>query len=288
MCAAFDARRVAFAQNFLRSPRLAERLVAGAGLSPDDLVVEIGPGRGALTAPLATRCRLVVAIEKDERLAAALPGRLQAANVIVFAADALHFPLPATPYKVVANLPFNVTAAIVGKLTSGSSPPLDSHLVVQREAAARFLGEPVATLPAVLLHPRFAPTVTHRFRPDDFAPPPAVAAVLLRLRRREAPLIAPTDADAFADLATYVFAAWKPTVRDALAAALPRRAVAAVERAAAIDLARPPSAVPVAAWPAIFAAIRAAVGDLPPAVVGARARLERQQAALPKRQRTRR
>ncbi len=283
-----DQRRVAFAQNFLRRPELAARIVDIAGIAPTDLVVEIGPGRGILTEPLAARGRQVLAVEKDPVLAARLGRRFaDAPNVAVFAFDFLDFPLPVTPYTVVANIPFNRTAAIVGKLVSGCSPPEAAYLLMQREAAERFLGAPRATLPAALLHPWFEAAVAHRFRPDDFSPPPAVATVLLGMRRRRAPLVALADRDAFDDLVTHAFTAWKPTVRDALAATLPRRAIAAAERGAAIDLGRPPSAVPVAAWPGIFAALRDASGDVTVAVRGARARLERQQADLRKVHRTR-
>src|SRR5215213_7675673 len=177
--------RIAYAQNFLCSPELVERLLDRSGIGPDDLVIEIGPGRGVITERLAARCRQVLAVEQDPDLAEEL--RVQfahAPNVALFAGDFLGFPLPLTTYKVFANIPFNITAAIFGKLTSGNSPPVDAYLTVQREAADRFLGIPRQTLVAVLLQPWFQPTVVHRFLPVDFAPRPGVEVVLLRLRRR--------------------------------------------------------------------------------------------------------
>lgn len=280
--------RVVYAQNVLRSPRLVDRLLTRSTITADDLVVEIGPGRGIVTERLAARCRQVLAIEKDPALVETLRARFaDAGNVAVFAADFLDFPLPVTGYKVFASIPFNVTAAIVGKLTSGSSPPADTYLVVQREAAARFRGSPRATLVAVMLWPWFAPSVVHRFRPTDFVPAPAVDTVLLRLQRREHPLVAAADAAPFADLAAHVFTAWRATVGDALAVVAPKRAVAAIERVAGVDLACPPSALPVAAWPALFAAYRTVMGNKTAGVGGARERLVRQQAGLQKRHRTR-
>lgn len=281
-------RRVALSQNFLRSPRLVERLLDRAGLAADDLVVEIGPGRGVITAALAARCRQVLAVEKDRALVAELGARFGGvANVALFAADALDFPLPVTEYKVFASIPFNRTAAIVGKLTSGSSPPRDAHLVVQKEAAQRFLGEPRETLVALLLKPWFAPSVEHAFRPTDFAPPPAVDAVLLRLRRRQRPLVPAADAALYGDLLAHAFAAWQPTVRAALAAALPQPAVASLAKRAGVPLDRPPSALPVEAWVALTVVCRDLFGDAPPAIRGARERLARQQAGLAKEHRTR-
>lgn len=284
---ALRQRRIAYSQTFLRSPHLVDRLLDRSGIVADDLVIEVGPGRGVITERLAGRCRQVLAVEKDPVLAEELRERFAlAANVALFAADFLSFPLPLTTYKVFANIPFNITAAIVGKLTSGASPPIDAYLGVQREAADRFLGTPRETLVAVLLKPWFEPTVVHRFRPADFVPAPGVEVVLLRLCRREAPLVAPTDAALFGDLAAYVFTAWQPTVRESLALVLPKRTVAEIERMTNCALDHPPSAVPFKSWLTLANAFRAVAGERAGAVWGARDRLERQQAGLHKVHRT--
>jgi 23S rRNA (adenine-N6)-dimethyltransferase len=112
---------------------------------------------------LAARCRQVLASEQDQVLVKELGARLaHASNVAILAGDFLRFPVPFTPYKVFANIPFSITA-IVGKLTSRTSPPIDAFLTVQREAADRFLGTLRQTLASVLLHPWFEPRVVHRF-----------------------------------------------------------------------------------------------------------------------------
>jgi 23S rRNA (adenine-N6)-dimethyltransferase len=279
---------IAYAQNFLRSPELVERLLDRSGIGADDLVIEIGPGRGVITERLAARCRQVLAVEQDPILVEEL--RVQfahAPNVALFAGDFLSFPLPLTAYKVFANIPFNITAAIVGKGTSGTSPPIDTYLAVQREAAVRFMGTPQETLVAVLLKPWFEPTVVHRFRAADFVPRPGVDVVLLRLRRREVPLVSPSDAALFGDFAAYVFTAWQPTVREALARILPKRLVTDIERAAGVSLARPPSEIPFPAWICLADTFRTLAGDRAAIVLGARERLERQQLQLQKRHRTR-
>ena len=282
-------RSVAYSHNFLRSRRLVDRLLAGSSIGADDLVVEIGPGRGVITERLAARCRQVLAVEKDPELAEQLRVRFaSAANVAVFAADFLCCPLPVTRYKVFASIPFNVTTAIVAKLTSGVSPPADAYMVVQQEAAARFLGEPRETLAAVLLKPWFEPTVVHRFRRTDFAPVPRVDVVLLRLRQREPPRVDPHEAPLFRDFVVYAFTGWQPTLRDALARVLPHRALAQVERHAKIDLGRPPTSIPFDAWLDLFAGFRG-LGDerAQRAVRGAEERLRQQQDRLEKSHRTR-
>jgi 23S rRNA (adenine-N6)-dimethyltransferase len=284
----YHAQRIAYSQNFLRNPRLVERLLDRSGIGADDLVIEIGPGRGVITERLATRCRQVLAVEQDPLLADQLRSHLaDAGNVALFAGNFLAFPLPLTAYKVFANIPFNITAAIVGKLTSGTSPPVDAYLAVQREAADRFLGTPRETLIAVCLKPWFELTVVHHFRPSDFVPRPGVEVVLLRLRRREAPLVAPSDAALFADFAAYVFTAWQPTAREALARILPRRLVADIERTTGVPLDRPPSAIPFAAWVALAGTFGGVAGERVAAVRGARERLEQQRAGVQKLHRTR-
>lgn len=281
-------RRIRFSQNFLRSPRLVDRLLDRSGIAPDDLVIEVGPGRGVITGRLAARCRQVLAVEKDPLLVEELRARFaDAGNVALFAADFLQFPLPMTTYKVFANIPFNVTAAIVGKLTSGASPPVDAYLGMQREAAERFLGTPRETLVAVLLKPWFEPAIVHRFRPSDFAPAPGVDVVLLRLRRRELPLVPPGDAELFGDLAAFAFSAWRPTVADALATILPKRRVRELTRVSGVSLDHPPGDLPFTAWIALTGAFREVAGDRCAAVQGARQRLARQQAGLEKIHRTR-
>ncbi len=149
-------RQIRFSQNFLHDRRLVEHLVDEAGLGPDDIVLEIGPGRGIITGALTRRCGYVLAVEKDQQQVVALQRRFRhEPRVTVFQADFLEFPLPATHYKVFASIPYNITTAIVAKLTSGVSPPADAFLIVQREAAASFTGVPVGTLVALELAPWF-------------------------------------------------------------------------------------------------------------------------------------
>lgn len=247
--------RVSHSQNFLRRPELVDQLLDQSCITPDDLVVEIGPGRGIITASLARRCRQVLAVEKDPALGRTLQQRFaREPNVAVFAADFLDFPLPVTPFRVFANIPFNITTAIIAKLTSGISPPEDAWLVVQEEAAWRVMGTPTETLFAISLKPRFAPAIVHRFRASDFEPMPGVNTVLLHLQRRSHPLVADADFPRFLDFVSFVFSAWRPTARDALADLLPKPVLNRLVRDVSCDLHRAPSRIAFADWIALFAA----------------------------------
>src|SRR5947199_4929505 len=108
-----------YAQHFLKNPYLVASLLDRCSMGHDDVVYEIGPGKGIITEQLALRCKQVVAIEKDPHLVVRLQqifvGR---PNVTLHSGDFLHYPLPHQPYKVVANIPFNITAAIVTGLTT--------------------------------------------------------------------------------------------------------------------------------------------------------------------------
>ena len=282
-------RRIAYSQNFLRSGRLVDRLLERAGIGPDDLVVEIGPGLGIITERLARICRQVLAIEKDPALVRRLRRRLaDVPNVALFEADVLSCPLPVTGYKVFASIPFNITAALVERLTAEPCAPNDAYLVVQREAAARFLGEPRETLAALLLKPWFDPALVHRFRRTDFDPAPQVEVVMLRLRKRGPPLIPRNDAQLFRDLVVFAFTAWRPTVRDALGSSVDAETLRRIERRSAVHLGRPPSAVRFQEWLELFAALVHEAGEPEHrAIQGAEARLRDQQATLQRVHRTR-
>jgi 23S rRNA (adenine-N6)-dimethyltransferase len=275
-------------QNFLRRPELVDRLLDRSGIGPADVVYDLGAGAGALTEGLAARCRRVVAVEADPRLCAELRRRFgDRPRVEVRCADVLDLPLPRRPYKVFASPPFDATAAVVTRLLGAPVPPADAFLVVQREAAERFIGAPSETLYALLLKPWFAPSVEHRFRRGDFDPAPAVDVVLMRLRKRGPPLVAHGEARLYRDFVTACFTAWRPTVGEALTHVVGSRVARDAVRRAGVDATRRPSATPFAAWLRLFGAF-AALADAPArrAVAGAELGLRRRQAGLRKRHRT--
>ena len=211
-----DQRRsVVYAQNFIHSRRLAARLVERSSVTSDDTVVEIGPGKGILTRASARQCHHVIAVEKDPKLARQLGHDLSGSNVTIFEADVLSVPLPATRYKVFANIPFNITSDIVTRLTQSMNPPDDAYLVMQREAGERFVGFPRQSLYALLLDPWFVRSIDYRFKRTDFVPIPRVDVVLLRFSKRGPPLVRPSEAQSYRDFVVHGFTAWQPTLRDA-------------------------------------------------------------------------
>lgn len=282
-------RSVSYSQNFLTSPALARRIIDTASIDARDLVIEIGPGKGILTRELARRCRHVLAIEKDPRLARRLGRSLQPHdNVVVFEADLLELPLPLTPFKVFANIPFNVTAAIVNRLTEAANPPDEASLVMQREAAERFSGEPRETMTSLRIKPWFQLSFAHWFARDDFVPPPRVDVVLLRFSKRGPPLVPDAERQLYRDFVTHGFTAWQPTVADAYRNVFSRRQLAVLAGDTGLDLDRKPSQMPFDRWLAFYQLFaRYGTSRQRTVIDGAESRIHEQQQRIEKTHRTR-
>lgn len=180
-----------------------------------------------------------------------------------------------------------MVTAVVTKLTEARNPPADTFIAVQREAADRYRGQPAETLYALLLKPWFAPSVVHRFRPEDFRPRPGVDVVMLRLRKRGPPLVPASERTLYRDFIVACFTSRRPTVAAALARTLGPRAAAALARRASIDLARRPSRLPFSTWLSLFRSFAGSPKAIQGRVAGAERRLRDQQAGLRKRHRTR-
>jgi 23S rRNA (adenine-N6)-dimethyltransferase len=163
-------------------------LVRDAGVTSRQLVVEIGAGSGRITAELSRVAREVVAIELDPALAARLRRRWP--NVRVIEGDAGVAPLPAEPFRVVANLPFARTNDLLHRLLDDPVVPLErADLIVEWGVACkRGLPWP-SSVNGVLWAAFFELSVARRLPRQAFRPPPSVDAGVLVCRRRETPLV---------------------------------------------------------------------------------------------------
>lgn len=139
-----ENRKLSHSQNFFRRARDVERLLDRSGIGAEDLVIEIGPGRGMITECLAKRAGRVVAVEVDPVLAGQLHVKFHGRkNIEIIQADFLRWPLPSDPYKVFANIPFNMTADMLKRLLFSDRPPLAVYVVMQRQAALKYVGRPL-------------------------------------------------------------------------------------------------------------------------------------------------
>ncbi|MDQ3874870.1 MAG: rRNA adenine N(6)-methyltransferase family protein [Actinomycetota bacterium] len=201
------ARRRSYSQNFLASTALAEQLVRDAKVGRRDLVVEIGAGSGILTAALARRAGTVRAIELDPVWAGRLRERFAASEkVTVIGGDARRVPLPDEPFRVVANLPFGATTALLHRLLDDPSTPLRrADLVLQWEVARKRAGRPRTALSASW-SPWWRFRLGRRLPRTAFHPPPAVDAGVLVIERQREPLLPIEAREPFRDFVHGVFA----------------------------------------------------------------------------------
>jgi 23S rRNA (adenine-N6)-dimethyltransferase len=199
-----------YAQNFLAKAHLAATLVHESSVSLHDIVYEIGPGKGRLTIELAKQAKKVVAIEKDHRLYVALKDKfLIYHNVFLYNDDFLNFKINEPAYKIFANVPFNKTSAMMRQIVSSENPPIESYLILQREAAEKFTGTRKTTQFSILTKPRFKMKIIRSFKRTDFCPMPKVDVVMLYIKKRDYSLISPTDKSIYERFVKYGFTAWK-------------------------------------------------------------------------------
>jgi 23S rRNA (adenine-N6)-dimethyltransferase len=278
-----------YSQNFLKDPCLVASLLDRCNIGHDDVVYEIGPGRGIITAQLALRCKQVVAIEKDPRLSTLLIRQFaDRPNVTLHEADFLCYPLPRKPYKVFANIPFNITKALVTRLTGAEYPPQDAYLAMQKEAAYMFLGKPRESLCSVLLKPWFEVEIVHRFRRKDFVPEPQVDVVMLRLRKRGPPLVNRADRQCFRDFVVYSFTTWRPTLGDILKGIFTGQQLKHMRRELSIDLDATPTSLTFEQWLNLFEYFKNVGNEQARhTIAGSEKRLRQQQKRLQKVHRTR-
>jgi 23S rRNA (adenine-N6)-dimethyltransferase len=164
------------------APGWAERLVADAGVARGDLVLDIGAGDGAITAPLVDAGARVIAVELHAERAAQLRRRFAGAPVTVVRADARDLRLPRRPFRVVASPPYAATSLLLRRLLAPGARMTAADLVLERAAAHRW-ASPRA--PGANRWAReFDAAVGHRVPRHAFTPRPPVESATLILRRR--------------------------------------------------------------------------------------------------------
>lgn len=179
----------ALGQNFLVDPAVAEAIVEHARIGPEDCVVEVGPGLGALSEPLAKRARKVILIEKDTRLAGFLRERFAGQPKLeVIAGDALEFdPRPLfveRPIKFIGNLPYSCGGEIIRHFLTPPHPFNEAVIMLQEEVAERLSAFP-RTKPygafTLLTTAHWRPTLVESLSAEPFYPRPEVRSAVLRL-----------------------------------------------------------------------------------------------------------
>jgi len=260
-------------QNFLVDQTILEKIIAAAELTSEDIVLEVGPGLGTMTERLARDAGHVVAVELDGRLIPVLQSVLAGLeNITLIQGDILaldpvtligtagrQHPGASTQYKVVANLPYYITSAVLRHLLEAAVRPQRMVITVQREVAQRIVAKPgQMSLLAVSVQLYGQPKLLFRIKPGSFYPSPEVESAVVQVDLHATPALSVDDAEAFFRVVRAGFAQRRKQLRNALAAGLrqPPERVAARLREVDVNPRRRAQTLSLEEWIRVTDALR--------------------------------
>lgn len=175
-----------FGQNFLIDSVVLKKIIAFCALSQRDVVLEIGPGMGALTKEIAPRAKKIIAVEKDRRIVPLLKESLSSLkNLKIIEGDILkikteNLGLPKN-YKIIANLPYNISLFVIRKFLEGKNPPRLMILMVQKEVAQKICSKK-SSLPKLAIEFYAKPKILFYVKKDAFWPKPKVDGAVIEIK----------------------------------------------------------------------------------------------------------
>lgn len=271
--------KIKFSQNYIKADHVAEDSVNLMNLKPTDTVIEIGPGKGALTKFIIPKVLEVIGIEKDINSANDL--KKQFPEIKVINIDILNYSFPQSgSYKVVGNIPFALTADILRKALRNSNPPTQVSFIMQKEAAERFLGKK-ENLFSLTYKPLYEGKIVKNFKKFDFTPVPNVDIVMLNIKAID-PVV--EDYDLYLNFVTYCLTIWKANMGEVLKELFTHNQINVLKRS--INLSLKPSEVSFTQWLNLFDSFNK-FSTSKQKVIGASSNLKKQQSKLQKVNRTR-
>ena len=180
-------------QNFLINPKIAERIAFEADISKKDTVLEIGPGTGNLTKYLLTRAKRVIAVEKDDNLIKELTKKfkkeIEEKKLVLINDDILKFNIQKIDckffgnYKIIANIPYNITGAILKKFLSEKNKPESMTLMIQKEVAERIMArDGKESLLSISVKAYGEPKILFKVSRGNFYPSPKVDSAVITIK----------------------------------------------------------------------------------------------------------
>lgn len=223
--------RKRFSQNFLTDQRMIDRIVEAIDPQPADHMVEVGPGLGALSAPLLQRLRVLHAIEIDRDASRALQERFAPDRLRVHVGDALKFDFSSlgTSLRVVGNLPYHISTPLLFRMDEEHARIRDCHFMLQREVVQRMVAAPASAQfgrLSVMLQYRWQMEALFDVPPDAFRPRPKVWSSIIRLVPHPAPPHPAQDEAMFARVVLAAFTQRRKTLRNVLRGMLDEAAIA--------------------------------------------------------------
>jgi 16S rRNA (adenine1518-N6/adenine1519-N6)-dimethyltransferase len=189
--------RKRFGQNFLHDTYVLENITAAIAPQPDDAMVEIGPGLGAMTEQLIKGLKRMHVVELDRDLVARLQKNFNPAKLTIHAGDALKFDFSTIPVppgqklRVVGNLPYNISSPLLFHLAEIAPLVQDQHFMLQKEVVERMVAEPGGKAfgrLSVMLQWRYNMALLFVVPPTAFDPPPKVESAIVRMIPKAKPL----------------------------------------------------------------------------------------------------
>lgn len=214
--------RKRFGQHFLNDDRVLETIVGLIDPQASDALVEIGPGLGAMTEPLAKRCERLIVIELDRDLAQRLRQR---PRLEVIEADVLKvdFASLATqcgrPLRVVGNLPYNISTPILFHLMPVAAQIADQHFMLQKEVVERMVASPGSKAYgrlSVMLQSRYAMVTALQVGAESFDPPPRVDSAVVRMQPLATSRLTAFDAEVLEEVVRVAFSQRRKLLRHTL------------------------------------------------------------------------
>ena len=214
----FRDKDLKYSQNFLYNKNLVNKLVKISNLDINDIVIEIGAGKGIITEVLSKSVNKVIAFEKDNVLFKELALDFQnTENVELLNEDILKYDFSKdNDYKIFSNIPFNITTDIITKVLNADIKPTDMFLIMQRETANRFIGNPYSkeSLKSILLKVFYDSKIIYRFNKSDFKPMPNVDIVFVHFSISNK--LGISDINLLKDFASYLYMLNENTVKTKL------------------------------------------------------------------------
>ncbi|OGX37447.1 MAG: ribosomal RNA small subunit methyltransferase A [Omnitrophica WOR_2 bacterium RIFCSPHIGHO2_02_FULL_50_17] len=227
-------------QHFLVGPGVRQKIIEACDLRPDDVVLEIGPGKGALTRPLSERVSKVFAVEKDDRLAARLKQEFAGTNVAILHADILEYPFERLPcgVKIVGNLPYNIATPIIEKVLAFRRKFTAFYMTVQWEYGSRMAAGPHSKeYGSLSCFVQYYADVKKLFKipPAAFMPPPKVQSCFLRLDMKERPPLPAGSEEWLFKVIRTCFNQRRKMVQNSLSSLLPKKEIDVILQGLHID-----------------------------------------------------
>lgn len=178
-------------QNFLKSVSALNKIIESGEISDQDIILEIGPGKGALTEKILEKAGLVIAVEKDRDLFALLSEKFSkeilAKKLILLESDILNFDITKIiknkSYKIIANIPYNITGAILKKFLTEKSQPSLMVLMVQNEVAQRIVArDKKESILSISVKAYGEPKIVMKVPARYFSPAPKVDSAVLLIK----------------------------------------------------------------------------------------------------------